>query len=103
MEGYIGGTALPTNVTLGNCIPSMSYLLKRVTNINGQTCMSNRDSLRHRSKPISNQHHTTNRQDLPVPKPRNHKPKVVWHSIHNCIVIATHPTISKYLQWDLNT
>ena len=41
MEGYIGGTALPTNVTLGNCIPSMSYLVKRVTNINGQTCMSN--------------------------------------------------------------
>ena len=23
MEGYIGGIALPTNVTLGKCIPSM--------------------------------------------------------------------------------
>ena len=41
MEGYIGGTALPTNVTLGNCIPSMSYLVKRVTHINGQTFTSN--------------------------------------------------------------
>ena len=23
MEGYIGGIALPTNVTLGSCLPSM--------------------------------------------------------------------------------
>ena len=23
MEGYIGGIALPTNVTLGKCLPSM--------------------------------------------------------------------------------
>ena len=49
----------------------------------------NRDSLRHQSKSITNQHHTTKRQDLPVPKTRkSHTKDELCVIINICTVFS---------------